>query len=62
MNSIACLNDCETQQEDVTTEFQPEIKIDKILSIRRQLGEGRYYVIDKLDVVADRILEVLLNQ
>jgi len=62
MNSLTCLNDCETQQEDVTPEFTLEIRIDKVLSVRRQLGEGRYYVIEKLDVVADRILEVLLNQ
>jgi len=61
MNSLACINDCETQKEGGTAEFKPEIRIDKVLSVRRQLGEGKYYVAEKLDIVADRILEVLLN-
>ena len=61
MNSIACLNNCETQKEDDTTEFEQEIRIDKILSVLRELGEGRYDVAEKLDVVADRMLEELLN-
>jgi hypothetical protein len=62
MNSLACINDCETQKEDVTVEFTPEIRIDKVLSMRRQLGEGRYYIAEKLDTVVDRLLEKLLNQ
>lgn len=61
MNSLACINDCETLKEDGNDESTPEIRVDKILSVRRQLGEGRYYVIDKLDVVTDRLLEVLLS-
>ena len=61
MNSLACINDCKTKKEEVPAEFTPEIRIDKVLSVRRQLGEGKYYVAEKLDVVADRILEVLLN-
>ena len=61
MNSLACLNNCETQKDDSTTEFTQEIRIDKVLSVLRQLGEGRYDVVQKLDVVADRILEELLN-
>ena len=61
MNSLACHNDCQTQKEDDTTEFTQEIRVDKILSVRRQLGEGRYYVVEKLDIVVDRMLEELLN-
>jgi hypothetical protein len=40
----------------------PEIRIDKVLSMRRQLGEGRYHVAEKMDVVVDRILEAMLKQ
>ena len=61
MNSLVCINDCETRKEDGNDESTPEIRVDKILSVRRQLGEGRYYVFDKLDVVTDRLLEELLN-
>lgn len=62
MNSIACLNNSKLDQNTDTSEYMPEIRIDKVLSVRRQLGEGRYYVAEKLDIVADRILEVLLNR
>lgn len=61
MNSLACLNNCESEKEAVTAENTPKIRIDKVLSMRRQLGEGRYYVAEKLDVVVDRLIEELLN-
>jgi hypothetical protein len=35
---------------------EPEIRVEKILDIRRQLGEGRYSMEDRLDLVIDRIL------
>jgi hypothetical protein len=35
---------------------EPEIRVEKILDIRRQLGEGRYSLEDRLDIVIDRIL------
>lgn len=38
---------------------QPEVRIDKILDIRRQLGEGRYSIAERLDVVVERLLDVL---
>jgi hypothetical protein len=37
----------------------PEIRIEKILDIRRQLGEGRYSIAERLDVVVERLLAVL---
>ncbi|MBN2133249.1 MAG: hypothetical protein JW741_27365 [Sedimentisphaerales bacterium] len=40
-------------------EERPEVRIDKILDIRRQLGEGRYSITERLDVVVDRLLDVL---
>lgn len=39
---------------------EPEIRVEKVLDIRRQLGEGRYSITDRLDVVIDRIIEDLL--
>jgi hypothetical protein len=61
MNSLVYINDCETQKNEDPAEFTPEIRIDKVLSVRRQLGEGRYYAAGKLDMAVDRLLEVLLN-
>jgi hypothetical protein len=61
MNSLTCINDCKTQNEGGTAEFTQEIRVDKVLSVRRKLGEGRYHVTEKMDIVTDRILEVLLN-
>ncbi|MEN6337388.1 MAG: flagellar biosynthesis anti-sigma factor FlgM [Phycisphaerales bacterium] len=40
-------------------EEEPEIRVEKILDIRRQLGEGRYSIEDRLDVVIDKILAEL---
>jgi hypothetical protein len=62
MNSSACTNNCESQETPVTAQHTPEIRIEKILAVRRQLGEGRYCLAEKLDVVVDRILEELLNR
>jgi hypothetical protein len=62
MNSIACLNNCESEEAVATDQYAPEISIEKVLTIKRQLGEGTYYVAEKLDVVIDKILEELLNQ
>ena len=62
MTSIACLNNCESGKNTAASEYTPDIRIDKVLSVRRQLGEGRYCVAEKLDVVVDRILEALLKQ
>ena len=67
MDSIACLEYCEIEhsvapaQHDSDSSDKSEIRVEKILSVRRQLGEGRYYVADTLDVVVDRILEELLQ-
>lgn len=37
----------------------PDIRVDKVLEIRRQLGEGTYSIEDRLDVVVERIIEDL---
>ena len=36
-----------------------EIRIDKILDIRRQLQEGTYSITDRLDVVVERMIDEL---
>ncbi len=36
-----------------------DIRVDKILEIRRQLGEGTYSIEDRLDIVVERIMEDL---
>jgi hypothetical protein len=36
-----------------------DIRVDKILEIRRQLGEGTYSIEDRLDIVVERIFEDL---
>lgn len=42
----------------VLTEDEPgEIRVDKVLEIRRQLGEGTYCIDDRLDTVVERIIE-----
>ena len=60
MTSIICMDPCEANHI-VTEKQDPEIRVEKILSVRRELGEGRYYVTEKLDVVVDRLLEDLLQ-
>jgi hypothetical protein len=56
------LEDLSTRhQEEVLTEIAslPRTRQDKVLNIRRQLTEGTYAVADRLDVVIDRVLEVI---
>jgi hypothetical protein len=36
-----------------------EIRVDKVLGIRRQLGEGTYSIAERLDVVVERIIRDL---
>jgi hypothetical protein len=37
-------------------EERQEIRVDKVLEIRRQLGEGTYSIADRLDVVVEKII------
>ena len=61
MNLMVCFKNRESNKDAATTEDSPEIRIDKVLSVRRELGEGRYHVFEKLDIVVDRLLEELLD-
>jgi hypothetical protein len=40
-------------------EDEPEIRVEKVLQIRRELGEGTYGIADRLDVVIERIIREL---
>jgi hypothetical protein len=61
MSTTQCLDNSEVENAAATYKTV-EIRVEKILSIRRQLGEGRYRIAPRLDVVIDRILEQLLEQ
>lgn len=44
----------------ILVEDEPtDIRVDKVLDIRRQLGEGTYSIEDRLDIVVERIMEDL---
>jgi len=50
------------QYEDADTDvavLNEKIRIEKVLDIRRQLSERRYNVAERLDVVIERLLDVL---
>jgi hypothetical protein len=40
-------------------EERQEIRVDKVLEIRRQLGEGTYSIADRLDLVVEKIMKDL---
>jgi anti-sigma28 factor (negative regulator of flagellin synthesis) len=46
----------EVQESRAQPPAASEIRVDKVLEIRRQLGEGTYSIADRLDVVIERII------
>ncbi len=60
--------DCATSAGDQTGELgaaaqrEPQFGAERVLDIKRQLGEGRYEIEEKLSVVVDRLLEDLLQE
>lgn len=54
-----CTSDSWTGETVLMVENEPEIRVEKVLDIRLQLGEGRYSIADRLDAVIDRIIEDL---
>ncbi len=62
MNQFCLQQDRETGVAVLDTNDQAGIRVDKVLDIRRQLGEGRYSLADRLDVVVDRLMDVLNRQ
>jgi len=59
MDSMMCVEN-QTGVSAATGQQEPQFRVEKILAIKRQLGEGRYHIQEKLDVVVDRLLEDLL--
>ena len=49
-------NNTERDSAVLLEEEPTDIRVDKVLDIRRQLGEGTYSVEDRLNVVIDRII------
>jgi hypothetical protein len=56
----SCCTRNERSDALILVEDEPtDIRVGKILEIRRQLGEGTYSIEDRLDVVVERIMEDL---
>ena len=58
MDSVTCVEN-QTRWTAATGQQGAQFRVEKILDIKRQLGEGRYDIEGKLDVVVDRLLEDL---
>jgi len=39
----------------------PEVRVEKVLNVRRQLTEGKYNLNERLDVALDKALEDLIK-
>ena len=59
MDSFNWQEDMDTGVAVLDMDEQPPIRRQKVREIRRQLRQGRYSVADRLDVVVERLLEVL---
>jgi len=59
MDSLMCVEN-QTGVSAATGSQEPQFRVEKILAIKRQLGEGHYDIEEKLDVVVSRLLEDLL--
>ena len=62
MNSTVCTHNRKRNHGVAPARDDPEVRVEKVLSVKRQLYEGRYSVADKLNTTLDRILEELLQQ
>ena len=56
MTRLCCTNGARLDSAILMEDEPTDIRVDKVLEIRRQLGEGRYSIEDRLDVVIDRII------
>ena len=61
MNTTACLDYCKTDHAMGSAQNTSDVRVKKVLSVKQQLGEGRYGIAEKLDVVVDRLLEDILQ-
>jgi hypothetical protein len=58
-NGQASLHPAGSAATLLAEEERPEIRVDKVLEIRRQLGEGTYSIADRLDLVVEKIIAEL---
>jgi hypothetical protein len=61
MSMVMCVDNSRSSVMQPSAPLRSEIRVEKIMDVRRQLGEGRYELAERLDVVLDRILEDLLE-
>jgi len=59
MTRACCVKNAEPDSPILMEDEPVDIRVDKVLDIRRQLGEGTYSIEDRLDVVVERIMEDL---
>jgi hypothetical protein len=60
MRVLACdMEDLNPGAAALAGDGTSEIRVDKVLDIRRQLGEGTYSIAERLDVVVERIIRDL---
>jgi hypothetical protein len=59
MTRACCAKNGEPGSPILMEDEPVDIRVDKVLDIRRQLGEGTYSIEDRLDVVVERIMEDL---
>lgn len=59
MDSFNWQEDTDSGVAVLDPEVQPPIRRQKVREIRRQIRKGRYNLADRLDVVVERLLDVL---
>jgi len=59
MNRLCCTTNSHSAATILVEDEHTDIRRDKVLEIRRQLGEGTYRIADRLDVVVERIIQDL---
>jgi hypothetical protein len=59
MTRSCCTKNARPDSTILLEDEPTDIRGDKVLEIRRQLGEGTYSIEDRLDVVVERIMEDL---
>lgn len=61
MNSTVCTFNRKRDHRITPGRHEQEVRVEKVLSVKRQLHEGRFSVAEKLSVALDRMLEELLQ-
>jgi len=59
MDRQCCTTNSRASSAILGSDEQDDIRVDKVLDIRRQLAEGTYSITDRLDVVVERIIKDL---